>query len=626
MVVTGPPQTITALSFNLYLLVILVAVSSLTRTVPLRLLLLLVCAGGASLGICVFVEKVLLIPAIKPISWLAAPIIEETLKLSPVLLILFAMRRFSLWTLGLTDFLLLGAASGAGFAFIYDAASHSKIAWRHDFLSWLPFTDATATGHIVSGHMIWTAIAASSLGLSLLCVKSRRTAVLVALSGVVWCILDRSAIELVGDRGFVSGAANIVTANGYASIVVFSLLLAVAIALDLIRVSKFIPASVANLDVPELRPSGMSAVWNFMLERRRLANANFHRTRSASPLGSTDRQEITTAVLTQTLINDHSPEIISHLLRPVTGSLSSSNDGAIFSDDDDDGVLLSAPLKLPPQYILVSSLSKGGMGTVYKGRHAHTDAALAIKILNKETAGKGSNRERFQMEAKTTSRLSHPNLVVIHDYGITDSEIPYIVMEFIDGKTLQQEIGVTKGLPPQRFFRIFEQVLDGLAHAHQKGVVHRDIKPSNIVLVRDSDDFIKIVDFGIAKNVESNGLQSQQLTQTGDIIGSPLYMSPEQCMGDKLDHRSDIYSLGCVMYEAISGRPPLYGENVVKTIFKQINVLPEPISRIRPELNIPSELEQIIFKAVAKDPEERFADIPSMRNALRAFKDSMLPR
>src|SRR5262249_20809028 len=158
------------------------------------------------------------------------------------------------------------------------------------------------------------------------------------------------------------------------------------------------------------------------------------------------------------------------------------------------------------------------------------------------------------------------------DFGLTKNQMPFLVMELIEGTNLHREIRDSGPLSLPRFLTIFIQASDALSHAHKRGVIHRDIKPGNMILEKtdDGSDFIRIVDFGIAKFIKQEGHETQQITPPGDSFGSPLYMSPEQCMGLNVDFRSDIYSLGCVMYECITGRPPLMGMNSIQTIFKQI--------------------------------------------------------
>ena len=178
---------------------------------------------------------------------------------------------------------------------------------------------------------------------------------------------------------------------------------------------------------------------------------------------------------------------------------------------------------------------------------------------------------------------------------------------------------------PLRFFTVFDQVFDALSHAHKRMVIHRDMKPSNILLTQTEDgrDMIKIVDFGIAKIMSGEGEEganAQELTRTGDLIGSPLYMSPEQGLGTKLDARSDIYSVGCVMYECIVGEPPLLGNTAVQTIMMHINETPKSLREARPDLNIPAGIDIFIMKCLAKNPAHRYQTMDEMREALQAVR------
>ena len=184
-------------------------------------------------------------------------------------------------------------------------------------------------------------------------------------------------------------------------------------------------------------------------------------------------------------------------------------------------------------------------------------------------------------------------------------------MDYVEGKTLNELIDEQEQLRQDQTLRIFIQACEALGHAHSRGVIHRDIKPSNMLVAIDHKgrELVKLVDFGIAKLTGSEGSDMMKLTQTGDVFGSPLYMSPEQCQGGKLDERSDIYSLGCVIYESLTGMPPLIGQSTVATILKHLNEMPEPFEVVRSDLHIDEELEDLIFEAVEKDPEDR---VPSM--------------
>jgi serine/threonine protein kinase len=230
--------------------------------------------------------------------------------------------------------------------------------------------------------------------------------------------------------------------------------------------------------------------------------------------------------------------------------------------------------------------------------------------------------QRFQQEAQAASTLKHPNIISVQDFGTTSDGEPFIVMDYIEGSSLAEEIEDYEYLPIDRSVRIFLQVADALVHAHSKGIVHRDLKPSNIILiVREGvHDHVNIVDFGIAKMMPQEGAEALNLTQTGEVFGSPLYMSPEQSRGEKLDARSDIYSMGCLMYETLTGRHAIAGENTMEVLYNHLNQVPEPMNR--GDIKIPTALEKIIFTALAKDPAQRFQSMADLHEHLRTFSSN----
>jgi serine/threonine-protein kinase len=210
----------------------------------------------------------------------------------------------------------------------------------------------------------------------------------------------------------------------------------------------------------------------------------------------------------------------------------------------------------------------------------------------------------------------------VHDFGITPKSIAYLVMEWLDGSNLDPVIRIGGTISLARFLHIFIQATSALAHAHRKGVIHRDIKPSNLILATTPErpDFVKVVDFGIAK-VLSEEDDAMNLTRTGDILGSPLYMSPEQCMGNKMDARSDIYSLGCVMYQALVGITPLKGENAVQLIFRHVHDMPPRPSSIKADIELPEVMEPLLFKCLQKDPAKRFSTMDELEAELKRVQD-----
>lgn len=265
--------------------------------------------------------------------------------------------------------------------------------------------------------------------------------------------------------------------------------------------------------------------------------------------------------------------------------------------------------KLGAHYQIKSVLGTGGMGVVYLAYHELMDREVAIKMLRAQFLNDTMSVKRFQQEAKAASRLKHPNVVTTYDFGVTANGQPYMVMDRLKGRSLAQEIKDKGQLSVERCIHIFSQACDALDHAHRQGVIHRDLKPGNIMLeeVEDDPDFVKVVDFGVAKLIPINNVseESQSLTQAGEVCGSPVYMSPEQCLGQSLDARADIYSMGVVLYETLTGKLPLIGKNMVETMSKHLNETPPPFQQVRPDLYIPERVEQVVMRALSKDPYQR---------------------
>lgn len=281
--------------------------------------------------------------------------------------------------------------------------------------------------------------------------------------------------------------------------------------------------------------------------------------------------------------------------------------------------------KLSDRYELIELIGKGGMSAVYKARDLKLNKLLAVKILLPHLMANPLSHQRFQVEAQAASSLSHPNLIVTHDFGITVDGRPYLVMELLDGHSLSEILKHETRLSIERAVPIFIQICDALAHAHGKNVLHRDLKPSNIIISTTNSgiDFVRLLDFGIAKVLPQDGDESRGLTQTGEVFGSPNYMSPEQCQGLRIDARADIYSMGCLMYEILSGQPPLVGDNIMDTLLKQMNDPPPSFRSVDPSLTVPPQMELIVFKALAKDPNDRYASAQALGEALRAFQQNV---
>lgn len=278
---------------------------------------------------------------------------------------------------------------------------------------------------------------------------------------------------------------------------------------------------------------------------------------------------------------------------------------------------------LGSKYEIISLVGHGGMGNVYKVRDRMTGNILAVKTLRAELATDEKSIKRFKREAMTASRLSHPNVVAVYGYSETPCGSLFLVMDYVDGLSLEQHIRLGK-IDWQEAIDLFVQICDALAYAHKHGVVHRDLKPGNIVVseAEDGTDHVNILDLGISKLFSSSGIEESKLTQTGDIIGSPLYMSPEQCQGESVDIRTDIYSLGCVMFEMLTGDPPFLAENSVKVILKHINASRADLIPILQNNGVPKRLQEIIVRGcLSQTASDRFDSIELLREKLLVMRD-----
>ena len=256
-------------------------------------------------------------------------------------------------------------------------------------------------------------------------------------------------------------------------------------------------------------------------------------------------------------------------------------------------------------YQIISPIGKGGMAIVYKAYHAAVDRYVAIKIISNQLLENAEFLKRFQQEARVIAKLEHPHILPIHDFGQIDG-IPYMVMRYLEAGTLKEHLRNGPLALPE-VDRIFTQLTDALQYAHENGVIHRDIKPSNAMLDKRGDIFL--TDFGVAKILEG----TSGLTATGTITGTPDYMSPEQAQGLKIDARSDVYSLGILLFEMLTGHVPFEAETPLAVLFKQIQEPPPPLSIVRPDL--PYQLEPVLLKALTKNPNDRFASIADFHSA-----------
>lgn len=269
------------------------------------------------------------------------------------------------------------------------------------------------------------------------------------------------------------------------------------------------------------------------------------------------------------------------------------------------------------RYEVLGELGQGAMGIVYKARDPLIDRVVAIKTINLGLAQeeKEEYEGRFYQEARAAGRLNHPNIVTVYDVG-KSGDIAYIAMEFLEGRELRDILDDEPVLPVAQTLDIVAQVADGLAYAHEHDIVHRDIKPANIMVVRDGH--AKITDFGIARMAFS-----AVRTQTGMVLGSPKYMSPEQVMGKAIDQRSDIFSLGVMLYEMLVGQTPFNGENVNAITYQTLHTIPAPPRTLNPAL--PEMLNFIAAKALAKEPDDRYQNATDLAADLRACRDTLPP-
>jgi serine/threonine-protein kinase len=268
------------------------------------------------------------------------------------------------------------------------------------------------------------------------------------------------------------------------------------------------------------------------------------------------------------------------------------------------------------RYRIVSRIGVGGMGAVYRAEHTMMRRDLAIKVLLPELGGKEEFARRFEREAESASRLTHPNIITVTDFGRTAEGSLFLVMEFLAGESLSKAIAAGP-MPTERALAITRQILRALEHAHAAGVVHRDLKPENIMLVeRDGQrDVVKILDFGIAKVTQPRSA-GEALTQAGVIFGTPEYLSPEQALGEAVDVRADIYAAGVILYEMLAGRRPFESEDKVKIISMHLSHAPPRIFDVNPSVDVPLPLEQAIMQSMEKTREHRFATATAFLTAL----------
>lgn len=281
--------------------------------------------------------------------------------------------------------------------------------------------------------------------------------------------------------------------------------------------------------------------------------------------------------------------------------------------------LLSDPLigrVIAGRYLIQNKLGGGGMGTVYRCRHQVIDRDVAIKFLLPEYSRDREYRHRFLVEARVANQVNHEHIIDITDFGQTDDGYVYIVMEYLQGRSVAAEISLGP-MPARRSFRIAIQIAEGLARAHELGVIHRDIKPENIYLIssKGDPDFVKILDFGVARFA-----QQIHITKHGTVVGTPEYMSPEQITGREITHSSDLYSLGCVLFEMLTARMPYEGSKSARVIKQMTQPVPKPSDLIA---SIPSSVDRVVVKLLNKNPEDRHRDAYHLIEELKSIVDTL---
>src|SRR5713226_4614557 len=266
------------------------------------------------------------------------------------------------------------------------------------------------------------------------------------------------------------------------------------------------------------------------------------------------------------------------------------------------------------RYEIVGELGRGAMGVVYKAVDPVIGRSVAVKAIKLSAEGTGLTRQellaRFQTEARAAGLLTHPNIVVVFDAGEEDG-LYYITMELVEGKSLQALLDDGHAFPLPRTMRIMDQTCSALQFAHERNVIHRDIKPANLMLT--ADDTVKVTDFGTAKILQFGTVQ-----QTAHVMGTPSYMSPEQVKGRAVDGRSDIFSLGVMLYEMVTGEKPFPGQNITTVIYKIVNEDPVPPRQVNPSIHVG--ISVVVMKALAKDPEVRYQSCREMLEDLRNYR------
>jgi DNA-binding response OmpR family regulator/tRNA A-37 threonylcarbamoyl transferase component Bud32 len=278
---------------------------------------------------------------------------------------------------------------------------------------------------------------------------------------------------------------------------------------------------------------------------------------------------------------------------------------------------------LDNKYEIIKAIGGGASGTVYKGKHKMMNIIIAIKVLAPQLSTQSELVRRFEREARAAALLGHKNVLVVHDLGMTEELQPYMVMEYLNGVSLAEMLEQNGRLSVADSLDIVSQICQGIGKAHQEGLVHRDLKPGNIMLVAEGEHTftVKIVDFGLAKLIRPEG--NENLTQSGSLMGTPSYMSPEQCRSEPTDHRCDIYAIGCMLHEMLTGEKPFSATNVIEIYMKHAQDPPPLLilSNVNPE--IANRLQQIVHRCLEKNKENRFQSAEELLHELSTLKEGV---
>jgi serine/threonine-protein kinase len=283
---------------------------------------------------------------------------------------------------------------------------------------------------------------------------------------------------------------------------------------------------------------------------------------------------------------------------------------------------VSIGIVLQGTYRIIRPLAEGGCGEVYLAAHTRLPGRFAIKMLHRSLVRDEDALSRFRQEAEITSSLRHPHIVQVFDFNVTDSGVPYLVMELLEGKLLAQRITAVGALDPLPAINIVEQIATALHAAHARGIVHRDLKPENVMLLAGAgvDDFVKVMDFGI-----SQASWRPRLTDGERVAGTPQYMSPEQAQGqrEQIDHRSDQFSLAAIAYTLLTGWEPFRGENAIALLYEVVHTEPTPPSQLVPALG--RDVDTVIMRGLAKSSDDRYPSVLAFAGALRAALQGTAP-